>query len=223
MSSGEGEAVVLGGGGTGWLEGPVVALGGDRGCGEEVVVSVSATEAGIWPAGAATTRGAVGVVPMLATGAVGLVATIGAAAASEETAAALADGTDLVGRSTGLVLAGRAEPSSSATAPPTSRVAAAATRPAAHRGCRCGWHSRERSAAVDRDVCGCATTSRSARAKAAAEGYRCAGSLRNARATSIRMAAGTSCGNGAGSSDRCRSATSDGVSPVNGGRPLRQW
>jgi len=66
LSSGEGEAVVLGGGGTGWPEGPVVALGGGRGCGEDVVVSVGATEEGIWPAGAATTRGGVGVVPMLA-------------------------------------------------------------------------------------------------------------------------------------------------------------
>ena len=158
MSSGEGEAVVLGGGGTGWPEGPVVALGGGRGCGEDVVVSVGATEEGIWPAGAATTRGGVGVVPMLATGAVGLVATIGAAAAASSEEAALADGTGVAGRSTGLVLAGGAEPSSSATAPPTSRVAAAVTRPAAHRGCLCGSRSRQRSAAVDRDASGRATT-----------------------------------------------------------------
>jgi hypothetical protein len=106
LTSGEGEAVALGGGGTGWLEDPVVALGGGVGCGEDVVVSLGATEAGTWPAGGAITGGGVGVVPMVATGALGLVATIGAAAASEGMAAALADGTDVTGRSRGLVLAG---------------------------------------------------------------------------------------------------------------------
>jgi hypothetical protein len=51
------------------------------------------------------------VVPMVATGAVGLVATIGAAAVSEGTATALVDGIDVIGRfhRTGAGRQGRAE------------------------------------------------------------------------------------------------------------------
>jgi hypothetical protein len=66
------------------------------------------------------------------------------------------------------------------------------------------------------------TAARAASAIAAALLNRSAGSLARARETSARTASGMSFGSSGGSSSRCRTATWSGLSPVNGGLPLRQ-
>ncbi|PSK58378.1 hypothetical protein B0E53_06957 [Micromonospora sp. MH33] len=63
---------------------------------------------------------------------------------------------------------------------------------------------------------------RAASAIAAAVGKRSAGSLARARATRSRAWCGISTGSSGGSSSRCRTATWSGLSPVNGGLPVRQ-
>ncbi|RGC67787.1 hypothetical protein C5N14_17265 [Micromonospora sp. MW-13] len=67
-----------------------------------------------------------------------------------------------------------------------------------------------------------AMVARAASAIAAPVANRSAGSFASARPTRSRTGAGISRGNSGGSSSRCRTATCNGLSPVNGGPPVRQ-